>query len=247
MHQTYLRKYKRLAGSTIQTIVTAISHYYNLHSLENPTDHQAIKSLLKKYKKHSCKREQLPITHKILLKLLAEIESGPIESYYKHAFYIVYYLMYYLALRVSEISDYSNNFNHAIRLDDVTINHSKEQISIRLVTHKHSTKTTIYDVNCTEKFFKIFNSYMSMRGTQTGPLMIHKNGKAFTRNFIIKQLKKDLLKSGINANLYSSHSFRSGRTTDLAAKGYSDRQLAAMGRWSSHAFLAYIKPSRITI
>ena len=42
----------------------------------------------------------------------------------------------------------------------------------------------------------------------------------------------------------TSHSFRSGITTSMAAAGYSDEEIMAMGRWHSSAFLRYIKTPR---
>ena len=42
----------------------------------------------------------------------------------------------------------------------------------------------------------------------------------------------------------SSHSFRSGIATSIAAAGYSDQEIMSMGRWHSSAFLYYIKAPR---
>ena len=42
----------------------------------------------------------------------------------------------------------------------------------------------------------------------------------------------------------SSHSFRSGVATSMAAVGYSDQEIMAMGRWHSEAFLRYIRRPR---
>ena len=44
--------------------------------------------------------------------------------------------------------------------------------------------------------------------------------------------------------LFSSHSFRAGAASLMAALGYSDEDIKAMGRWSSRAFLEYVKLPR---
>ena len=44
--------------------------------------------------------------------------------------------------------------------------------------------------------------------------------------------------------LFSSHSFRAGATSAMAAAGYGDEDIQAVGRWSSRAFLEYIKLPR---
>ena len=35
-------------------------------------------------------------------------------------------------------------------------------------------------------------------------------------------------------------------TSDMAAEGYSENQIAMIGRWNSDAYKRYIKPDRIT-
>ena len=42
----------------------------------------------------------------------------------------------------------------------------------------------------------------------------------------------------------SAHSFRIGLASMLAALGYSEEQIKAMGRWSSRAWLEYVKHPR---
>jgi hypothetical protein len=42
-----------------------------------------------------------------------------------------------------------------------------------------------------------------------------------------------------------SHSFRSGMATEMGLRGFSDSEIQAQGRWSSQAFLTYIKSDRL--
>ena len=44
----------------------------------------------------------------------------------------------------------------------------------------------------------------------------------------------------LDSALYDVHSFRSGRTCDLAKYGYSIDQIKAMGRWKSNAVYKYL-------
>ena len=44
--------------------------------------------------------------------------------------------------------------------------------------------------------------------------------------------------------LFCSHSFRAGAASMMAAIGYSDDEIKAVGRWSSRAFMEYIKLPR---
>ena len=41
------------------------------------------------------------------------------------------------------------------------------------------------------------------------------------------------------------HSFRSGVASEMGARGFSDTEIQAQGRWSSQAFTAYMKLDRM--
>lgn len=70
-------------------------------------------------------------------------------------------------------------------------------------------------------------------------------GKAYRKAKFNADLKK-LLGPHIKYGKISTHSFRCGLATLLAEEGYSDPDIQAMGRWSSNAFLTYIKRPRLT-
>ena len=57
---------------------------------------------------------------------------------------------------------------------------------------------------------------------------------------------RDRLKGEVEdiEKLFSSHSFRAGAASMMAAIGYSDDDIKAVGRWSSRAFMEYIKLPR---
>ena len=57
--------------------------------------------------------------------------------------------------------------------------------------------------------------------------------KPVTRDDFAKNLSGLLKLSDMNPSLYSTHSFRIGRATDLAAEGYPSEVLKASGRWTS--------------
>ena len=49
---------------------------------------------------------------------------------------------------------------------------------------------------------------------------------------------------GLPYQNFAGHSFRIGAATAAARAGVEDSKIQAMGRWSSGAFLAYIKTPR---
>ena len=56
-----------------------------------------------------------------------------------------------------------------------------------------------------------------------------------------KCLRTIIRETGINPEFYSSHSIRSGRTTDLYELGLSVESIKKMGRWRSNAVYRYLQ------
>ena len=89
--------------------------------------------------------------------------------------------------------------------------------------------------------------YIRLRGSKPGTFFLHRSGKQFTRTFILEQIKTDIKYAGEDASKFNTHSFRIGRTTDLARAGYNDRQIAEIGRWTSNAFVKYIRSDETAV
>ena len=58
---------------------------------------------------------------------------------------------------------------------------------------------------------------------------------------------KDLLKDHVDysRSKITSHSFRAGLATEMGKLGYKDEEIKAVGRWSSDAYLHYVKCARL--
>jgi len=217
-----------------------------MKKLENPMEVYPVKKLLNLHKEQDTKRKQLPINKNILRQLLARVKDGDRESFYKSAMYITYFLMYHLALRISEICN-TSHAKHAITLKDIKIHKKSGVVEVTLFTYKHSKEPVTYDINKNERFLNHLEYYIRKRGSKKGQFMIHKSGAPFSRNYVADQLKLDIQGIGLNPNLYNTHGFRHGRASDLAQDGKSDRQIAAIGRWNSNAFQNYITTERVTV
>ena len=83
--------------------------------------------------------------------------------------------------------------------------------------------------------------YLNARGRNAGPLFCWPNNTAITRSYFTQCLSQALSFSGLDTELYKSHSFRIGAASWAAAKGMSDAQIRTFGRWKSTAFLRYIR------
>ena len=83
-------------------------------------------------------------------------------------------------------------------------------------------------------------AYLTLRGNAPGPLFLFRDRQPLTRALLTSWLRDILSSSGIKGN-FSSHSFRIGAATVAARNGIPDHQIQALGRWSSSAYLSYIR------
>ena len=87
-------------------------------------------------------------------------------------------------------------------------------------------------------------SYMARRGPAPGPFFQSGEGKPLTKSSFITAVRAVLVEAGLDPTLYSGHSFRIGAATTASQMGVEDSTIKALGRWSSVAFLAYLRTPR---
>lgn len=83
-------------------------------------------------------------------------------------------------------------------------------------------------------------AYLTLRGDASGPLFLFRDGRPLSRALLTSWLRGILSAAGIQGN-FSSHSFRIGAATVAARNGIPDHQIQALGRWTSSAYLLYIR------
>ena len=83
-------------------------------------------------------------------------------------------------------------------------------------------------------------AYLTLRGDASGPLFLLRDGRPLSRALLTSWLRGILSAAGIQGN-FSSHSFRIGAATVAARNGIPDHQIQALGRWTSSAYLLYIR------
>ena len=80
--------------------------------------------------------------------------------------------------------------------------------------------------------------YMALRGSTAGSFFIFKDGTLLTKSIFTARVREALRSLGYH---FAGHSFRIGAATAAASAGIEDSVIRTMGRWSSSAFLAYIR------
>ncbi len=86
--------------------------------------------------------------------------------------------------------------------------------------------------------------YLLAKGAGPGPLFHFHDGKPLTRTRFVDRTREALSRAGVDSELYSGHSFRSGAATAAARVGVQDSTIKMLGRWKSKAFQLYIKTPR---
>ena len=87
-------------------------------------------------------------------------------------------------------------------------------------------------------------AYMAARGSLEGPFFCFANGQPLTKSKFTDQVRQALQALGLPYRDFAGHSFRIGAATAAAKAGLEDSVIRTLGRWSSSAFLVYIRTPR---
>ena len=241
---TYLHNYKHISVSSIRCYMSSIAFNAKLRLNIDPTKSFGLKLLMNSYKK--CDTHKLirkPITLIILNRLTEHILSSHSAKHKRIVYALIYSLMYYGCLRISEIC-HTETPQHILKFGSICLNESEDRIEIQFSSYKHShTDTPTIAIKCDNSLRCLFLKYLAQRGDLPGPFICHSDMSAYTRNDIVKHLKVNLQDLNYDPTEFNTHSFRIGRATDMAENGASESQIGLMGRWKSLAFKKYIKPS----
>ena len=88
---------------------------------------------------------------------------------------------------------------------------------------------------------RLLFEFIQVRPQGEGSLFVFPGSQPVTSSYLYSIISQCLLKSGLDPKVYKPHSFRIGATTEASVQGFSDSQIAAMGRWQSSAFRRYVK------
>ena len=86
---------------------------------------------------------------------------------------------------------------------------------------------------------------VGVRDDFSAAFRVPKSGNAY-RHTRFNGVLKNLLEPHISYGTITGHSFRAGMATMMGLAGFTDDEIQARGRWSSSAFMRYIKLGRIT-
>lgn len=184
-------------------------------------------------------RHKFPVTPDILRSLCNALLAMHLRDFDSARLKAMFLLSYYAFLRVGELC----GSHHALLIHNVHIHIS--YILIHFPSYKFSAG------RCPSIFLpaqssdlcpvKALSVYISLRGHVPGPLFLNFDGSPCTIARYRSDLARVVACAGLSSFGITPHSFRIGAATAAAAIGIPEETIQRMGRWSSRAFIRYIK------
>ena len=235
--------------ATIKTYISGLSFYHKLHNWYDPSELFIIKKLLE-----GCQRtrrrvdSRAPVTPMILQAICGLLHSACYNDYEAIMFKAAYLLAYYGLLRVSEIVHSSRHYFHrGLLLKDVTFDASFSSMTVvirRSKTCQVGSPTSLRipcEANSNMCAVCAMKHYFVLRSGVDGYFFQHQDNRPLTRSQFSAVLAKCIALSPFRGTSILSHSFRIGRASELAAKGFSEEIIMKLGRWRSSAYRSYIR------
>ena len=203
-------------------------------------------------------QERQPVTPAILELLKARLREWQASGTDKCTVWTAASLLFHGAFRGGELLSKSKSvFDPAFVLlrRDIAITpdsefHGQETVQVKVKAPKerrdnravivdvYQANTAICPVRATKKWWHATRHFQADQ-----PAFRMENGDPLTIQ-VFNRIVKDRLAGFLDNYKISSHSFRGGAASMMASLGYSDKDVKAVGRWSSRAVELYMKLPR---
>ena len=241
-----------LKATSIASYISAIGYAHKLASVSDPTQsaivQKAVMSL--KSKGHSLDTRS-PITLSVLQTLIDSLNSASFPNFDKALMQAVMTVAFYGLFRIGELLATTGGAAQfrVIQLRDVTFSVKGMVIVVRNYKHNHRGATPSIPL-AAQQFpnpcpVQSLQQFLKLRGNKPGPLFAFPSGFAIHRSHFDSRLLTLTSLCRLDTAALKGHSFRIGGATLAAAKGFSDAQIRALGRWRSDAFKKYIRPTTL--
>ncbi|XP_035664563.1 mucin-2-like isoform X2 [Branchiostoma floridae] len=238
------------APATITSKLSAIGFLHKLLDLPDPTQSFLIQKLLIAIRKHRTPDGRIPISPTILKSLIDSLPILIASHYDQLLFKAMFLFAFYAMTRISEITTTPNS-QHTLHLANLHIPSPAEThapITVTFSTFKHSTPGQPASIAIQPQPGNLYCpvssilEYLSLRGNRAGCLFLRSDGNPVSQSYFTKTLKRCVTHVGLDTHNITPHSFRIGAATHAAQQGVPDHLLRSLGRWSSSAYVTYVRP-----
>ena len=189
---------------------------------------------------------RLPITPQILLSLKEVWERGTVDTYSARLLWAMALTAFFGCFRLGKLTVQDLSSPPAVEASDVSFEGSPVRAQIHLRFSKTDTTGTGADIilgSTGDSLCPVtaLGNYLRVRPSGPGPLFVSSEGSTVARATFVAAVRVALLAAGISSEGYAGHSFRIGAATSAARAGVPAHLIKAMGRWSSDAFMVYLR------
>ena len=240
--------YTGLSSSTICTYISGISYAHKIQGLTDATNSFLVIKMLEGIRRKGRRFTDIraPITLGLLHKLIRALPMICSSNYEARLFASAFSLLFFALLRVGEITTDSKSVLgcHTIYFENVSF--LEEELYLKILSSKADQRknsiTLVLPPQNTEICpVKLLREYLNVRfPARLCPLFLHFDGSVLTRYQFNSVLQKALKFCNVSDHV-RSHSFRIGGASELARIGVSDNDIKNWCRWSSQAYLSYIR------
>ena len=253
-----------LTGATIETYLSGIRQMHVTRGMEEHCfKTERVKLIIKGLKhrdttekRRAGEESRRPITMDILEKLKGRIANTDFAGRDQRMVWSVCSILFHGAFRVHELlckkkSSFDPDFT--LLEQDVILGEEegREVIRFRIKAPKEektgkSVMVDVYETGTDICPVRAFRKWDKFRVPELDmPVFRFSSGVPLTGQRL-NEILRACLKGHVEGSekLFSSHSFRAGAASHMAMLGCSDKEIKAVGRWSSRAFLEYVKLPR---
>lgn len=236
--------------ATIVSHMSAISHYHKINQHPDPVNIYPTIKLLTGVRNSQIAQpdHRKPVTRSILQGLISVLPYCASSQYDIHLYHAMYTAMYYACLRASEVL-HTDTPHHNIQCANITIHSDGQSVNIHMSSYKHASNqqadillTATQSPDCPVQSLQ---NYLARRPPLPGAFFLNTNHHPVQRAAFMHTFTACLRYLNLVPAHYNVHSFRIGRTTDMAEQQVPQDIIQRIGRWKSNAFTKYIRPQPV--
>ncbi len=212
-----------------------------------------MKQLHQAAQKQDVARIHCPISLNLLLQILKRVDLVVRSDFESHLFKAIFSTAYHGMFRIGELV----HSQHALKLANVL----QEAEGEAFHCIQHSSKVlrpgqmppviVIEPLECLQEFCpcRILFQFAVQRAQVFGihhqpesQFFLQENGRKVSKELVLRRVRQCVhLIPNFVATEFGTHSFRSGKATDLFKVGMTDAEIMELGRWTSETFRRYIR------
>ena len=238
--------FRKMAYSTINSYLSAISYVHKLKGLRDPTKSFLIQKLLTALSRQRAADVRLPVTKPVLHQLVRSLDFTNSSGWHRSLFGTIFLVAFYGLFRIGELVVKSTHLGSSVvqyhSLTFLTCNGLPHIAKISISEYKHNPSKRPFNILLAREDVPslcpvtALLQYTRLRGDRSGPLFCNADFSPMSLHQFNTELQRCLTYCGLDLSRYKSHSFRIGGACHAADNGFSDAQIRALGRWKSDAF-----------